>query len=383
MVPVGKRFKSENVSGIGIEWLSKKSSRICRSIANPKKFCDLMSAIAASTSARLRLLANSLHKYTGLIRTVSGHMSFHFKGSIQVSVIMSPSFLRILLLALSFLALMLQKSEGQFEEWCIADEQTPDDELQRAMDWACGKGGADCSKIQLNQPCYMPNTIRDHASYAFNNYYQKFKHKGATCYFNAAALITDLDPSVGVSPGNVPVYHGTNLKVIDRRVRLAELVLRFVICGLGVLAVVLVATDTQVKEIFSIRKKARFTDMKALVFLVVANGIAAAYSLIQGVRCVVGMVKGSVLFSKPIAWMMAYLTLSAVAAAAQSAAFAKLGQTDLQWMKICNMYGKFCNQVGEGIASAVLVSASMVVLSCISAFSLFRLYGGNKDAARW
>lgn len=70
---------------------------------------------------------------------------------------------------------------------------------------------------------------------------------------------------VGVSPGNVPVYHGTNLKVIDRRVRLAELVLRCVICGLGILAVVLVATDTQIKEIFSIRKKARFTDMKALV----------------------------------------------------------------------------------------------------------------------
>ncbi|KAJ6741517.1 CARBOHYDRATE-BINDING X8 DOMAIN SUPERFAMILY PROTEIN [Salix viminalis] len=131
----------------------------------------------------------------GLIRTVSGHMSFHFKGSTQVSVIMPPSFPWILLLALSFLALMLQKSEGQFEEWCIADEQTPDDELQRAMDWACGKGGADCSKIQLNQPCYMPNTIRDHASYAFNNYYQKFKHRGATCYFNSAALITDLDPS--------------------------------------------------------------------------------------------------------------------------------------------------------------------------------------------
>ena len=70
---------------------------------------------------------------------------------------------------------------------------------------------------------------------------------------------------VGVSPGTVPVYHGSNLKVVDRRVRLAELVLRFLICGLGVLAAVLVGTDTQVKEIFSIQKKAKFTDMKALV----------------------------------------------------------------------------------------------------------------------
>ncbi|XP_041025999.1 CASP-like protein 2B1 [Juglans microcarpa x Juglans regia] len=198
---------------------------------------------------------------------------------------------------------------------------------------------------------------------------------------------------VGVSPGNVPVYHGTNVKLIDKRVRVAELVLRCLICGLGVLAAVLVATDSQVKEIFSIRKKARFTDMKALVFLVVANGIAAAYSFVQVLRCVVSMVRGNVLFSKPLAWaifsgdqVMAYMTVAAVAASAQSAAISKLGLPELQWMKVCNMYGKFCNQVGEGVASAVVVSLSMVALSCISAFSLFRLYGGGnngKSSARW
>ena len=70
---------------------------------------------------------------------------------------------------------------------------------------------------------------------------------------------------VGVSPGNVPVYHGSNIKVVDRRVRITELVLRCLICGLGLVAAVLVGSDTQVKEIFSIQKKAKFTDMKALV----------------------------------------------------------------------------------------------------------------------
>ncbi|KAG7012646.1 Glucan endo-1,3-beta-glucosidase 12, partial [Cucurbita argyrosperma subsp. argyrosperma] len=84
--------------------------------------------------------------------------------------------------------------EGQFEEWCIADEQVPDDELQRALDWACGKGGADCGDIQVKRPCFYPNTVRDHASYAFNSYYQKFKHKGASCFFNSAAMVTALDP---------------------------------------------------------------------------------------------------------------------------------------------------------------------------------------------
>ncbi|KAK3012246.1 hypothetical protein RJ639_011233 [Escallonia herrerae] len=67
--------------------------------------------------------------------------------------------------------------DGQFEQWCLADEQTADANLQVALDWACGKGSANCSKIQVNQPCYLPNTVRDHASYAFNSYYQKFKHK--------------------------------------------------------------------------------------------------------------------------------------------------------------------------------------------------------------
>ncbi|EEF39509.1 glucan endo-1,3-beta-glucosidase 4 [Ricinus communis] len=103
--------------------------------------------------------------------------------------------LNLFCLALIFTALATQRTDGQFEEWCIADEQTPDQELQIALDWACGKGGADCRMIQEHQPCYLPNTVKDHASFAFNNYYQKFKHKGATCYFSAAAMITDLDPS--------------------------------------------------------------------------------------------------------------------------------------------------------------------------------------------
>lgn len=72
---------------------------------------------------------------------------------------------------------------------------------------------------------------------------------------------------MGVSPGNVPVSHSSSSSstVIDRRVRMAELVLRFLICGLGLAAALLVATDTQVKEIFTVKKKAKFTDMKALV----------------------------------------------------------------------------------------------------------------------
>ncbi|KAI3745436.1 hypothetical protein L1987_58548 [Smallanthus sonchifolius] len=190
---------------------------------------------------------------------------------------------------------------------------------------------------------------------------------------------------VGVSPGNVPVYHGSDLKAVDRKVRLAELMLRFVTCVLALVSVLLVATDSQVQEFFTIRKKAKFTDMKALVFLVVVNAMAAVYSLVQALRCVLSVVTGSVLLSKPLAWLilssdqlMAYMMLAAIGAALQSAIFAKFSEPELQWMKVCDMYGKFCNQSGEGIASSVVAWLIMVIVAGMSSFSLFRLYGGNK-----
>nr|XP_025647630.1 CASP-like protein 2B1 [Arachis hypogaea] len=105
---------------------------------------------------------------------------------------------------------------------------------------------------------------------------------------------------VGVSLGTAPVYHSTNLKLLDKRIKIAELVLRFMILGLRVIVAILIGTDSQVKVFFSFEKEAKFTDVKASVFLVVANGLAAGYSLIQGLRCVVSLVRGSVLFNKPL-----------------------------------------------------------------------------------
>ncbi|CAN8313586.1 unnamed protein product [Cochlearia groenlandica] len=81
-------------------------------------------------------------------------------------------------------------------QWCIAKANASPTSLQVALDYACGYGGADCGQIQQGASCYEPNTLRDHASFAFNSYYQK--HPGSdSCNFGGAAQLTSTDPSKG------------------------------------------------------------------------------------------------------------------------------------------------------------------------------------------
>ncbi|XP_058782359.1 PLASMODESMATA CALLOSE-BINDING PROTEIN 2-like [Vicia villosa] len=80
--------------------------------------------------------------------------------------------------------------------WCIASPSSSQRALQIALDYACGFGGTDCSAIQVGGSCYNPNSVHDHASFAFNKYYQKNPVPNS-CNFGGTAVITNTNPSVG------------------------------------------------------------------------------------------------------------------------------------------------------------------------------------------
>lgn len=79
--------------------------------------------------------------------------------------------------------------------WCVAVPGVSQIDLQNALDWACGLGMADCAAIQQGGPCYQPDTLLSHASFAFNTYYQQNGNSDIACNFGGTATLTKINPS--------------------------------------------------------------------------------------------------------------------------------------------------------------------------------------------
>ncbi|CAN4124152.1 unnamed protein product [Withania somnifera] len=101
--------------------------------------------------------------------------------------------------------------------YCVARANADKKMVQAALDWACGPGKVDCSPLLQGNPCYEPDTVFAHSSYAFDAYYHKIGMADGACNFNGVATVTMSDPSHGscIFPGsggkNGTVTNGTIL----------------------------------------------------------------------------------------------------------------------------------------------------------------------------
>ncbi|CAF2110763.1 hypothetical protein Bca4012_094837 [Brassica carinata] len=103
------------------------------------------------------------------------------------------------LTVLFFFLLISTVSMAQRNVWCVANSDATDEQLQATIDWCCSDSGGfrDCTPIQPGGVCYEPNTLRDHASFVMNLYYQNEGSTKAQCNFSGTGTEVHDDPSHG------------------------------------------------------------------------------------------------------------------------------------------------------------------------------------------
>ncbi|XP_010504397.1 PREDICTED: glucan endo-1,3-beta-glucosidase-like [Camelina sativa] len=82
-------------------------------------------------------------------------------------------------------------------KWCVARSGATDKQLQDNINWVCGQGGVDCKPIQAGGSCFNPSSVRTHASFVMNAYFQSHGRTDGTCNFSGTGMVVGNNPSNG------------------------------------------------------------------------------------------------------------------------------------------------------------------------------------------
>ncbi|XP_072996716.1 CASP-like protein 1D1 [Typha latifolia] len=179
-----------------------------------------------------------------------------------------------------------------------------------------------------------------------------------------------------------------------------DFILRLVLLAASVSALVVLVTGKQTK-IFatglqppfptSISRDAKFNYSPALMKLLiefelrilrttrnlVALAVTVLYSIITAITSC-SLISSPAPSTKTLFHLilfdalMAAIMASATGATGAIAYLGLKGNSHTSWTKICNIYGKFCRQIGSSAAVSLVASIVLLVLVVVTSYSLFR-----------
>ncbi|XP_042455213.1 casparian strip membrane protein 2-like [Zingiber officinale] len=162
----------------------------------------------------------------------------------------------------------------------------------------------------------------------------------------------------------------------QRALALLDFVLR--LCGIAATLVAAVTMGTTnetlpfVTQLFQFR--ANFTDLPALLFFVIANGIAAGYLVLSLPFSIAGIVRPQATCPRFFLFffdsVMVAFTSSAASAAAAIVYLAHNGSSRANWVAICLPFDGFCQRISGAVVAAFIAVVFFMVSVLISGLLL-------------
>lgn len=178
---------------------------------------------------------------------------------------------------------------------------------------------------------------------------------------------------------------GKEVEVANKRsVRGSDVMLRFLAFALTLVAAIVVGVDKQTKLVsmtvvstlppISVPVTAKWHYMSAFVYFVVANAVACAYAALSLLLVLAtrGAKKCLGLMIITLDLVMVALLFSSGGAALAVGLIGYEGNSHVQWNKVCNVFGRFCNQVAGAVVVSLLGSAAFLLLVLLAAINLHK-----------
>ncbi|CAN4117624.1 unnamed protein product [Withania somnifera] len=153
---------------------------------------------------------------------------------------------------------------------------------------------------------------------------------------------------------------------------MVETMLRLLPMGLCVVALVIMLKDSQTNDFGSLS----YFDLGTFRYLIHANGICAAYSLLSAIAA--ALPRPTTL---PKAWtiflldqVLTYVILAAGAASTEVVYLAYKGDTAVTWSETCGSFEGFCKKATASVAITFIVCLCYVGISLVSSYKLFSKY---------
>ncbi|KAJ7955047.1 CASP-like protein [Quillaja saponaria] len=161
-----------------------------------------------------------------------------------------------------------------------------------------------------------------------------------------------------------------------------DLLLRLLALVLTLSATIVLGVDKQTKIVqlkiapslppLDVPATAKWHYLSACVFFVVSNAIACAYAALSVLLSVAnrGGKKGLGMLFVILDTLMVALLFSSIGATGSIGVMGYQGNSHVQWNKVCNVFGKFCNQVAASLVLSFLGSIAFMLLVMVATLRL-------------